>query len=295
MLSLLFLDHLKKTSFGFWENEIPHEAENLNIAYHWVINWGYFTIKVVVCLGCPFPLRLIPFENVIYSFNVQVTATWRSGQSGAPASSPASMAGASRQWGASLDPGRISSSLLRTRRAALGKRWKHDLAQVVWPQHCFLPLKSLFWLCCKVKTNWYWYCRREVLWLPVENQPLARQRTHSVVSALRWNKCHRYIHKLPCTIMNEKSPFTFFFFCVSCSEGSWTSFLTPPEFQFRFVCRKDRWELTSLAVRSTSRMYYMRVFGRVTPTVGLVIGRNECIYTKGLLGLACTAISATFL
>ena len=119
-----------------------------------------------------------------------------------------------------------------------------------------------------------------MLRLPVEDQPLARQRTHSVVSALRRNKCHRYIHKLPCTIMNEKSPSRFFFFCVSCSEGSWTSFLTPPEFQFRFVCRKYRWELTSLAVRSTSYMYYMRVFGRVTPTIGLVIGRNECTYTK---------------
>lgn len=144
-------------------------------------------------------------KPVIYSFNVQVTATWQSGQSGAPASSPASMAGASRQRGISPDPGSLSFSLPRTRRAALDKRCKHGLAQVVWPELCFLPLKSLFWFCCKVKTNEYWYCRREVLWLPVENKPLARQHTHCVVSALGWNKCHRYVHKLPCMIMNEKS------------------------------------------------------------------------------------------
>lgn len=113
--------------------------------------------------------------------------------------------------------------------------------------------KSLFWVCCKVKTKWYWYCRREMLRLPVENQPLARQRTHSVVSALRWNQCHRYLQKLPCTPMNEKPP-SRFFFCISCSGGSWAPLLTPPEFHFRFACRKGRWELTSLAVRSTSHM-----------------------------------------
>lgn len=189
----------------FWENEIPHEAGSLNTAYHWVVKWGYFTIKAVVCLDCPYPLRLIPFKNLWFLFfNVQVTATWRSGRSGAPASSPASMAGASRQWGGSPDPGPLSFSLPRTRRAAPGKRCKHGLAQVVWPERCFLPFKSLFWFCCKVKADWYWYCRREVLWLPVENQPLARQRTHRMVSALRWNKCHRYVHKLPRMIMNEK-------------------------------------------------------------------------------------------
>ena len=214
------------------------------------------------------------WQPVIYSVNMQATATWQSGQSGAPASSPASTAGASRQQGASLDPGHSSFSLLRTRRAAPDKRWKRGLAQVAWPQHCCLQFKRLFWFCGKVKTNWCWYCRRDVLWLPVENQPLARQRTHGVVSALRWNKCHRYTHKLPCKGMSEKSPFRFFFFCISCAEGSWTSFPTPPEFQFRFVCRKDRWELASLAVRSTSHVLLHESIWASYPYCGIGHGKK---------------------
>lgn len=77
--------------------------------------------------------------------------------------------------------------------------------------------------------------------------------------------------------------------------GSWASFLALPEFQFGSVCRKDRWELTSLAVSSTSHMYYTGVFGLIALSVGLVMGRNECTHTKGLPGLACTALSSTFL
>lgn len=195
------------------------------------------------------------------------------------------MAGASRQRVASLAPGHLSFSHRRTRRAALDKRWKRDLAQVAWPQRWFLPFKSLFWICCKVKTNWCWYCRREVLWLPVENQPLARQRTHSVVSALRWNKCHRYIQKLPCAIMNEKSPSGFLFFCISLSEGSWTAFLTPSEFHFRFVCRKGRWELPSLAGRSTSHVSLPESIWVSYPYCWVGHGKKRVsMYWKGFLG-----------
>lgn len=78
--------------------------------------------------------------------------------------------------------------------------------------------------------------------------------------------------------------------------GSWASFLAPPEFQFGFfVCRKDGWELTSLGVRSTSHMHCTGVFGLIALGVRLVMGRNECTRTKGLPGLACTALSSTLL
>lgn len=35
--------------------------------------------------------------------------------------------------------------------------------------------------------------RREVLWLPVADQPLAGQRARGVVPALGWNQCHRRV------------------------------------------------------------------------------------------------------
>lgn len=178
---------------------------------------------------------------------MQVTATWPSGQSGAPASSHALMAGALKQRDGRLAPGRSSVSLLRTQTAALDKWWKHGLAQVALPG--FVLHKSLLRFYWKVKADWYWCCRREVLRIPVENQPLARQCAHSVVSALRWNKCHRYVQKqtwlkslLPG--ISSSAPH------VRRAVGE-LSFLISPRFQFRAVSRKGGHSAALLSGRLT--------------------------------------------
>lgn len=154
-----------------------------------------------LALSLPFKANSF-WKAVISCFNVQGTATWQSGQSGAPVSSPASVAGALRQAGASLGPEPSLSSLQRTGRAARGRRWRPGPAQVARPQHCCLPSRNLLWVCCKVQSNWCWCCRREVLRLPVANQPLARQRAHGVVSALGRSECHGYVPKWPGTLGN---------------------------------------------------------------------------------------------
>lgn len=134
-------------------------------------------------------------------------------------SSPASVAGALSPPGASLDPGPSWCRLPRAGRAARDRRWRHGPAQVAGPQLCSLPTRSLSWAGCKVRSNWCWCCRREVLRLPVADQPLAGQRAHSVVPALGWNQCHGYVPTWPCTFVSEMSPQRLFFFCICCSEG----------------------------------------------------------------------------
>lgn len=198
-------------------------------------------------------------------------------------SSPASVAGALRQAGASLGPELSSSSLQRTGRAAPGRRWRHGPAQVAWPQHCCLPSRNLLWVCCKVQSNWCWCCRREVLRLPVANQPLARQRAHGVVSALGWNECHGYVPKclahLGIKCLHRG-------FAVSVAQRELG--IIPHSSRITvwiFVCRKDRWELSSLAVCPAPRMYCTGVFELIALAVRLVMGRNECTHTKGCLGL----------
>lgn len=98
------------------------------------------------------------------------------------------------------------------------------------------------------------------------------------------------------TLVREMAPPEAFLLLHLLLRGSWVSFLALPEFQFGvFVCRKDGWELTSLAVRSTSHVYCTGVFGLIALAVRLIMGRNECTHTKVLPGLACTALSSTFL
>lgn len=134
-------------------------------------------------------------------------------------SSPASVAGALRRTGASLGPGRSWCHRQRTGRAAPGRTWRLGLAQVAQPWHCFLPGRNFFWVCCRVKGNWCWCCRREVLRVPVADQPLAGQRAHGVVSALGRSECHRYVPRWPRTPVNEMSPQRLCCCCICCSEG----------------------------------------------------------------------------
>lgn len=91
-----------------------------------------------------------------------------------------------------------------------------------------------------------------MLRVPVENQPLARQCAHSVVSALRWSKRHRYVPKH--TGLKSLLPGIFSSAPLVRRADGELSFLIPPRFQFRAACRKERWALSSLAVRSPSHM-----------------------------------------
>lgn len=68
------------------------------------------------------------------------------------------------------------------------------------------------------------------------------------------------------------------------------SSLTPLEFQFRFMCGKDRWQLTNPAVRSPSRMSLHEL-----PRWLCCPQEETNAHTvTGLRRQPCTAVSATF-